>query len=588
MNWTHCALSALLVLAGVPAAAQTVLHEDDFEGPATWQVHGLWNVDGSPSSVSGGAAYSGTKSLNFNNGTDYAGTARGAVSSPVIDVAAGSALRIAFRCNYETETTGTRYDQRRVVIRLDSNVVQRQQLAGSRSVPSANRCASMGTWHRHELPLQVPAGSARVRLHVEFEFNSIDAIQNAHPGWFVDDFQVVEVGTPNATVFNQITRTTNTFRDLNTTIVIKADRSVEVRRSSPTARYALISGTASGAEWQALTQAVQNGRLASIPSSIPDPNTYIVRPTSVLLEVDSPVSTTHNTIGASLGVYGQWAAQLTPVMRAIEAILDRLIGNGQPSGDDHGNDAQGATDLTLDGPALNGKIDPAGDVDFFKVADTNPVIAIFPPPLRTYTFETTVQGNMDTKIELYASDGTTLLATNDDGGQGLASRIVYTGNAGSTFHVKVFHWSSQGTGDYTVRASATGITPPPIPSPDDHADGPQGATTIQVDGSTNAGEIESGGDQDWFQINQIVIAIFPPPTFTYTIQTTVQGNMDTVIEVYAADGVTLLASNDDAPGLGLASKVTYTGQAGTLRYVKVRHYSGSGTGSYTLKVSTTP
>ena len=62
------------------------------------------------------------------------------------------------------------------------------------------------------------------------------------------------------------------------------------------------------------------------------------------------------------------------------------------------------------------------------------------------------------------------------------------------------------------------------------------------------------------------------------------GNMDTVLELYAADGMTLLASNDDAPGLGLASHLEYEGPLGVY-YVKVRHYSGSGVGDYTVSVT---
>ena len=77
--------------------------------------------------------------------------------------------------------------------------------------------------------------------------------------------------------------------------------------------------------------------------------------------------------------------------------------------------------------------------------------------------------------------------------------------------------------------------------------------------------IEIAGDVDCFELIQMVIAIFPPPQFTYTIEAKVVGNMDTVIEVYAPDGVSLVASNDDAPGMGYGSKVVLSGPASTCR-----------------------
>jgi tyrosinase len=192
---------------------------------------------------------------------------------------------------------------------------------------------------------------------------------------------------------------------------------------------------------------------------------------------------------------------------------------------------------------------------------------------------------MDTLIELYDTNGT-LLVSDDDGGAGLASRASYTFTRGSPIWCKVRHYSSSGTGSYTIRATATPITTPvPGPGSDDHSDTTQNATTLSVNAAAEAGSIGTGGDVDVFQLMQIVPAIFPPPTFTYVFETTVVGGMDTVIELLAADG-TVLATNDDSPGMGYASKIVYTGQAGSAQYVRVRHYSSTGTGDYTVKAST--
>ncbi len=721
MQWKHCALTAILAVVSAPALAQTTLHENDFEGrrPAL-QNNGLWSVDGTPSSVPGGAASSGNKSLNFNNGTNYAGTSRGAVSSPAISVPAGESLRLQFSCNYETETTGTQWDKRSVVIRLNSSVQQTIQLASGRRIPRDRRCAAMGTWHQHTIT--VPTHTAASDMHVEFVFDSVDDYANDHAGWFIDDFQLVwPNGTP-ASAFNSVKNTSVDFRQYSVSVEVLPDKSVTVLQSSPTARYAPITGRATDAEFRALTDAVQRGRLASVPSVIHDPRTFIVAPTTFRLEVDSPVSTHHNTIGGnlgwydqwdaqvrpvmdallaiqtrlltpqptqpfnsvkntsqnfrqysvstevladksvnvlqgsptalyapvtgtatdaelqalsdavqagalgsipatipdpntyivapttfrlevrsavssndntisgSLGIYDQWDSQIRPVMDALKAIQDRLLGTTPPPpSDDHGNTIQTATQLDPNPnvPATNGSIDPAGDVDFFLVADIVPMIAIYPPPVSDYTFETTVIGNMDTYVDLYAADGTHL-ASNDDGGQGLASRVTYRGVRGTPVFAKVRHYSANGTGDYTIRVTSTPVSPPPMPPGDDHGDTGATATTIDLGGPAADGSIEVADDVDMFQFNQIVIAIYPPPTFTYVAETTVNGNMDTVIDFIGMDGTTVLATNDDAPGLGYASKIVFTAQAGTVRYIRVRHYSSSnsGTGTYTVRVYT--
>jgi hypothetical protein len=584
-NIRRPALAALALFAlAAPSQAQTLVYSDDFEGRRPdWRSHGLWATDGTPASAPGGAAASGQRSLNFNDGATYAGQQRGSTASPTIALAPGALATVRFRCNYQTETTGARWDRRSVLLLIDSTVVGEHQLAGARSTPAERRCGPMGTWHSHELRLPVPATS-QGQLRIELVFDSVDDVANDFAGWFVDDVEVLQSAAPLPAVFDQVRRTTLDFRQLSTTLEVDRDGAARVLRSSPTARYAPVSGRATPAELDALFDAVRAANLASVPASIPDPNVYIVAPTTFDLAIDSGVPPLRGRTSGSLGVYGQWAGQVAPVMDALATIEGRLLAGGA-QGDDHGDTAQAATPLDLDPAAAPtpGAIDPAGDVDVFRVAEAGPVIAIFPPPTATYTVETTVVGSMDTVLELRAEDGT-LLATNDDGGAGLASRIEYTATLGAALYAHVRHYSSGGTGSYTVRAtSASG--PPPGPA-DDHGDSAQTATPLSVNGPALAGSIEVGGDADWFQPQQIIPMIFPPPTYTYVIETSVVGAMDTVVEVYAPDGVTLLASNDDAPGLGYASKVTLTVQAGAIGYVKVRHYGASGSGDYTLSITT--
>jgi len=571
----------LILAAATPAAAQQVVYSQGFDAPAQgWLLNSLWATDATPASAPGGAVRSGAGSLNFNNGTNYQGTQRGTAASPAISIQGAATLR--FFCNYRTETTGTTYDRRSVEVRLNGATVATHVLSSQTTAAAPSRCGAMGTWHRHDVAVPAPAGAATpASLQVVFVFDSVDAQSNAFPGWFVDDL-AVETRAP-IDAFSALSRTTRDFRDFSVRTSIRPDKSVEIARSSPTARFALVTGQATAAEHLALVTALNAASLSTIAQAIPDPNTYIVAPTTFSLEVTSAVAANQNTIGGSLGVYGQWSARLAPVMQAIQVIENRLLGGGA-SGDDHGNDVAGATELdSTANHTTAGEINPAGDVDFFRVVDPTPIIMIYPPPQKTYTIEASVVGNMDTVIDVYAADGTTLLGTNDDAaGLGMGSRVAVTIGQGSLLYVKVRHYSATGQGTYAIRA--TGGSQPGA-GVDDHGNSAAAATQIQVGGAATAGSIGAAGDVDWFKFVQPGIAIFPPPAVTFTIQTTVNGTMDTVIELYAADGTTLLASNDDGAGLGYASKIVYTGTVKTGYSLKVRHYGATGTGSYTLSVT---
>ncbi|MCC7368660.1 MAG: hypothetical protein IT306_09565 [Chloroflexi bacterium] len=66
---------------------------------------------------------------------------------------------------------------------------------------------------------------------------------------------------------------------------------------------------------------------------------------------------------------------------------------------------------------------------------------------RTYTITTSNLGlASDTVLTLYAADGATVLATNDDAGANLASRIEWRAAASGTVYLKVTGWSSNAGG----------------------------------------------------------------------------------------------------------------------------------------------
>lgn len=94
-------------------------------------------------------------------------------------------------------------------------------------------------------------------------------------------------------------------------------------------------------------------------------------------------------------------------------------------------------------------------------------------------------------------------------------------------------------------------------------------------GDVYAAAISPAADQDWFVFN----TAGGSATFeTGAGPATAAG--DTKIYVYSSDGTTQVAYDDDS-GAGYYSLVTYNFAAGTY-YVKVIHYSATGTGNYTL------
>ena len=98
-----------------------------------------------------------------------------------------------------------------------------------------------------------------------------------------------------------------------------------------------------------------------------------------------------------------------------------------------------ATPLIFDSP-LGGRIDPAGDIDYFRVRVTT---------AGELTVETT--GSTDTVGRLEDDSGSTLV-TNDDGGAGTNFKIVHDVTAG-TYYIRVASWRfSRRIGDYTLQA----------------------------------------------------------------------------------------------------------------------------------------
>jgi|GEM_PF-1408176 len=111
---------------------------------------------------------------------------------------------------------------------------------------------------------------------------------------------------------------------------------------------------------------------------------------------------------------------------------------------------------------------------------------------------------------------------------------------------------------------------------DDHGDNAASAAAVAVPSSTFA-TLGGAGDVDWFKFHATAGK-------TYTFSTQLQTLADSVLYLYAGNGSTVLAHNDDSLGGGLASRIQWTAPSSGTYYLAVAGYGGTFTGTYTLNV----
>ncbi len=111
------------------------------------------------------------------------------------------------------------------------------------------------------------------------------------------------------------------------------------------------------------------------------------------------------------------------------------------------------------------------------------------------------------------------------------------------------------------------------------------AKAVTVDGPAYAHNFDQEGDADWIKFSV-------PGMTAVSITTTNTGGLgDTVLYLYAKDGKTLLASNDDYPSQGLGSRIARGFATSGTYYAKVVHYDRYASGcktQYSLQIVTIP
>ena len=224
------------------------------------------------------------------------------------------------------------------------------------------------------------------------------------------------------------------------------------------------------------------------------------------------------------------------------------------------------------GGSATGSIDSHDDRDWFAVTlDAG----------RTYRFD--LEGsatNAGTLYDpylrgIYDSAGNPIAGTtNDEGGEGKNARLTFMATEGGTYYVSAGAFRD-GEGTYTLRTTDLTAT-------DRHTAGTGTAGTVAVGGSVT-GEIDSGGDRDWF-----AVTLEAGRTYRFDLEgrATDAGTLsDPYLRgIYDSAGNLIAGTEDNNREEGRNALVTFTATEGDTYYVSAGAWS-DGEGTYTLRVT---
>ena len=238
-----------------------------------------------------------------------------------------------------------------------------------------------------------------------------------------------------------------------------------------------------------------------------------------------------------------------------------------------GTGTTGAVDVDS---SVRGEIDYRGDRDWFAVdLEEGATYEIY--------LEGSPTGNgtlRDPYLRgVYDRNGNRLAGTtDDDGGVDLNSEVTFTAQYSGDHYVAAGgHLGSKGTYTLTVLEGAVRVS-----VPDDFTAGTGTNGTVTVGGSAT-GEIDYGGDRDWFEVALIA-------NKTYQIELkgsrTGEGTLgDPFLRgVYDANGDRIAGTGNNNGGAGRNSRVEFTPTA-TATYYVAAGASGDREGAYTLSVT---
>jgi hypothetical protein len=271
-----------------------------------------------------------------------------------------------------------------------------------------------------------------------------------------------------------------------------------------------------------------------------------------------------------------------------------------------------ARNLPADATEQNHTFSPLNDIDWIKFQGQKDYI---------YTIATSkLDFNTDTIIELFGPDGITSLERNDDAGDvGFNSLIEWICSEEAIYFVRIVN-AKESTGEYTITLRAEACADKdhdgvnrcagdcddgdPLTNPtavercfdkkDNNCDGTvdencEYADPYEPDNSPDESVlIENGNLQDhtfaplqdedwlWFEVT---------PDMGYMIETSDLDNIDTFLELYAADGTTLLRANNNIDDTSVASRLVWRASEEGILYIRVGNKLANNLGIYSITLT---
>lgn len=221
--------------------------------------------------------------------------------------------------------------------------------------------------------------------------------------------------------------------------------------------------------------------------------------------------------------------------------------------DDEMAQPQQIVDLTVGATAREGNIGQASEHDWYR---------FLVPAAGIYTLETS--GPTDVFMSLFGPNNQTDLVTSDDDSGAETNARIETQLSAGTYFIQIRHYQAGGTGPYGIAVKSNLVTNPQPSLPE-----------IQVNGSALQGSISAANESD-------IYTFMVSTAVSHTIVTS--GSTDTFISLYGPNSQTNFVTQDDDSGPGTNSQIVRVLLPGQY-FVRVRHYSPTGTGAYGISVT---
>ncbi len=278
-------------------------------------------------------------------------------------------------------------------------------------------------------------------------------------------------------------------------------------------------------------------------------------------------------VGATPGLtqtpsHGSWRDAVRQLRTAPKARLTRrsahatsIVAESEP------NNTVPTADSVAFGDQATGVVNPAGDVDTWFVDLTAGQF------LSVDVDAAQVGSPLDPTLELIAPDGTTSLAFNDDF-DGFDSRISYRVPQSGRYYVLIRAFGATGGPGLTYVINFGKVICPVVGTEQEPNDTPGTAAPVAI-GDSGSGEICPHDDNPTGDVDYWAFTARAGTTIELDVDAAALGLfVDPVIALYASDGTTQLAFNDDQDGAD--SRLQYSIITTGTYYATVADAAGSG------------